>query len=417
MRLAQASRAVVTRLATQTFVSLARHPNYRLYWVGALASNIGTWMQMVAQGWLVYQLTGSELFLGIVGFASAIPMLFLSLFGGVLADRFERRRLMVGTQICSMILAFSLGALTLLGLVAVWHIVVIALLNGVVNSLNAPVRQTIISDLVSREDLTNAIAVNSAQFQTSRMLGPAIAGIVIALVGPGWCFALNGASFCAVIWALLAMDVPALAARRKQSSVWANAVEGVRYVRGDATILALLGLAAVPAVFAMPYQSLMPAFALSVLDVGAQGQGLLMSAAGLGAVVGALGVASLGKGIPRGRLMLVCIAGLGLSLTAFAASRVFELSLVLLVLVGVFSMSYGALNQSFLQTLAEDRMRGRVMSLLTLTTFELQPFGQLGVGALAEAFGPSAAVVCGGIICAVFAVLVFRRRPVIRQLA
>jgi MFS family permease len=417
VQLTQAGRSVLSRLGTRTFSSLVKHPNYRLYWFGALASNIGTWMQMVAQGWLVYQLTGSELFLGVVGFASAIPTLFLSLFGGVLADRFERRRLMLGTQTAAMVLAFTLAALTLLGQVTVWHIVVIAFLGGVVNSLNAPVRQTIISDLVSREDLTNAIAVNSAQFQISRTLGPAIAGVIVALVGPGWCFAVNGASFLAVIAALLAMHVPPLASRRKQASVWANIAEGIAYVRRDGTIFALLGLAAVPALFAMPYQSLMPAFAQSVLGVGAQGQGMLMSAAGLGAVIGALSIASLGKNVARGRLMLFCVLSFGVSLAAFAVSRSFVFSLVMLVLVGVSSMSYNALNQTFLQSLADDRMRGRVMSLLTLMTFGLQPFGQLGAGAIAEAFGPSTAVVCGGLVCAAFAAYIYARRPRIRQLA
>jgi MFS family permease len=372
---------------------------------------------MVAQGWLVYQLTGSAFFLGAVGFATAIPTLFLSLFGGVLADRFERRRLMVGTQTGSMLLAFALSYLTLAGHVTVWQIMVISFLNGIVNSLNAPVRQSIVSDLVPKEDLMNAIAMNSAQFQASRMFGPALAGAIVALVGPGWCFFINAVSFLAVIWALLAMKVPPLAAGRRRASMWTNMTEGLGYVRREPTILSLVGLAAIPALFAMPYQALMPAFAQTVLGVGAQGLGLLMSASGLGAVVGALTVASLGRSIPRGRLMLLAVTGFGACLVVFANSHWFALSLVMLVGAGMSSMAYNALNQTFLQTLAQDEMRGRVMSLLTLTTFGLQPFGQLGAGSVAQVLGPSAAVLFGGVICASFALWTLTSRPRIRQLA
>jgi MFS family permease len=408
--------SLVDRLRTRTFSALVKYPNYRLYWFGALASNIGTWTQMVAQGWLVYQLTGSAFYLGAVGFASAIPTLFLLLFGGVLADRFERRRLMVGTQTGSMILAFTLAALTLLGHITVWHIMVIALLNGVVNSLNAPVRQTIISDLVAKEDLTNAIAINSTQFQASRTLGPAIAGVIVALVGPGWCFFINGLSFVAVIAALLAMTVPPLPPRKTKTSLLANVREGVAYVRGNGTLLALLSLAVVPSLFAMPYQALMPIFASDVLGTDARGLGLLGSASGLGAVVGALSVASLGKGAARGRLMLGAITAFGLGLILFSLSRSMMASLLILVGVGVASMAYNALNQSFIQMHAADEMRGRVMSLLTLTTFGLQPFGQLGIGTAAQLLGPSAAVLASGAVCAALALWMFIRRPAIRQL-
>ena len=401
----------------KTFGALIRHPNYRLYWFGALTSNIGTWIQMVAQGWLVYQLTGSALDLGIVGFATALPILFLSLFGGVLADRFERRRLMVYTQTGSMLLAFLLSYLTLAGHVTVPQIVVIAFLNGIVNSLNAPVRQSIISDLVDREDLMNAIALNSAQFQMSRFFGPALAGAIVAAVGSGWCFFINGVSFLAVIAALLAMQVPPLPAGRRNKSVWKNLTEGIRYVRAEPTLVALLGLAIVPALFAMPFQQLMPVFAQSVLNVGAQGLGLLMSASGLGALIGALGVASLGKNAPRGKLMLAAVTLFGTCLVIFALSRTFWLSLVVLVGVGIASMSYNALNQTFIQTLAADEMRGRVMSLLTLTTFGIQPFGSLQAGAVAQQYGANVSVFIGGLICACFAVWLYAARPRIRELA
>jgi MFS family permease len=404
-------------LRTHTFASLSRHPNYRLYWFGALGSNIGTWVQMVAQGWLVYQLTGSALYLGAVGFASSIPTLFLSLFGGVLADRFERRRLMIFTQTGSMILAFVLAYLTVTGVVAVWHVATIAFLNGVVNSLNAPVRQTIISDLVTKEDLSNAIAVNSAQFQTSRMLGPAIAGVLIAAFGAGWCFLINGLSFLIVIGALLAMKLAPLPPRQHRSSLLGNVMGGIRYVRGEPVIMMLVGLAAIPSLFAMPYQAMMPAFASAVLGVGADGLGLLMSASGLGALVGALGVASLPKRTPRGRLMVLALLTLGVTLAAFAGSRTLGVASVMLVGVGISSMAYNALNQTYLQTLASDEMRGRVMSLLTLTTFGFQPFGQLEMGSVAELAGPSTAVGLGGLVCACLAVVTLVRRSAVARLA
>ena len=409
--------AALERFRTHTFASLYRHPNYRLYWFGALGSNIGTWVQMVAQGWLVYQLTDSALYLGAVGFASSIPTLFLSLFGGVLADRFERRKLMIFTQTASMLLAFALAYLTMSGVVVVWHVATIAFLNGVVNSLNAPVRQTIISDLVTREDLSNAIAVNSAQFQTSRMLGPAIAGVLVAAVGAGWCFLINGLSFLLVIGALVAMKLPLLAPRQARSSLLENVMGGLAYVRGEPVILLLVGLAAIPSLFAMPYQSIMPAFASAVLGVGADGLGLLMSASGLGALVGALGVASLRQGAPRGRLMILALLALGVTLVAFAGSNSLWLASAMLVGVGISSMAYNALNQTYLQTLASDEMRGRVMSLLTLTTFGFQPFGQLEMGSVAEFAGPGVAVGIGGVVCACLAAVTLVRRSAVARLA
>ncbi len=411
------ARSLAGRLRTHTFSALIRHPNYRLYWSGALTSNVGTWTQMVAQGWLVYDLTGSTFYLGLVGFATAVPNLFLSLLGGVLADRFERRRLMIFTQISAMVLAFLLAYLTIAGLVTVWHIVAVAFLAGIVNALNTPIRQTIISDLVPREDLLNAVALNSAQFQTSRTLGPAIAGLIVAAVGPGWCFLINGLSYLAVIAALVAMKLPPLVARGPKASMVANLVEGVRYVRNDPVILSLVLLATVPSFFGMPYNQLMPAFASSVLHVGPDGLGLLMSSAGLGALLGALGVASLGKGAPRGPLLLGAIICFGVSLAVFAASQLYTLSAVMLVVVGVASMAYNAINQTFLQSLSEDAMRGRVMSMLTLTTFGLQPLGTLVIGSAATVVGPQSAVLAGGVICALFAGWMMLTRPEIRHLS
>lgn len=410
------ARAAAVRLRTHTFSALVDYPNYRLYWLGALASNVGTWTQMVAQGWLVYDLTGSTFYLGLVGFATAIPSLFLSLVGGVLADRFERRRLMIFTQAGAMITALLLAYLTISGQVTVWHILAIAFIAGVVNALNVPIRQTIISDLVPRDALLNAIALNSAQFQTSRTLGPAVAGLIVAAVGPGWCFFINGLSFLAVIGALVAMKLPPLEPVQRKTSMRKNLADGIRYVRRDPVILSLVGLATVPSFFGMPYSQLMPAFASSVLHVGAEGLGFLMSCAGLGALVGALAVASLGKGAPRGLLLLGAIIAFGSALAVFAGSQLFAVSALMLVMVGTSSMAYNALNQTFLQTLSEDAMRGRVMSILTVATFGLQPLGTLILGSAASVVGPQLAVVTGGLVCAAFAFWMLATKPELKRL-
>jgi MFS family permease len=353
--------------------------------------------------------------LGAVGFAQSIPILLLSLYGGVLADRFERRRLMVWTQAGMMILAFALAFLTLRGVVTIWHIIVIALLNGTVNAFNTPVRQSIISDLVSKEDLQNAVAINSTQFQLSRSLGPALAGGTLAAVGPGWCFFINGMSFVAVIWTLVVMDVPPLPPRRRSSTLQ-SIKDAFAYVRSEPSILALLLVAAVPSIFGMPYQQMLPAFSESVLRAGPAGLGVLQSAAGLGAVVGSLVIASLGKKRLGGGALIAAVMLLGFSLEAYGLSRIFALSSIFLFVVGFASMAYNALNQTFLQKQISDEMRGRVLSLLTLTTFGLQPFGAMQAGAISAWLGPQMAMVLGGCVCILGVLFISQRWPQVRAL-
>ncbi len=393
----------VSRRKLDTFGALVRHRNFRIYWFGALGSNIGTWMQTVAQAWLVYQLTGSAAMLGTVGFVQAVPAIFLSLVGGVLADRVERRTLMLATQTVAMWLAFLLGFLTLMHRVHIAHVIVIAFLAGIVNALNMPVRQGIISDLVPREDLQNAVAVNSAQFQTSRLLGPALAGVVLATFGPAWCFLLNGFSFLAVLVSLMVLDLPARTGGKPRGSMLSQAKAGIVYVTRQPPLGTLMLIAAVPAMFGMPYNTLMPIFAERILHVGARGLGLLMSAAGLGALLGALLVASLTGFHARGKLQLTCAVVFGLMLVAFGISHNMVVSLILLVVAGATSMTYGSLNQTFIQTLAADEMRGRVLSVLTLTTFGVMPLGNLIGGLAAQRFGAPSVLIVGGLVCSVFA--------------
>lgn len=399
-----------------TFGALQRNPNFRLYWTGALCSNIGTWMQSLAQSWLVYQLTGSALLLGTVSFLQALPSLFLSLLGGVLADRIERRALMLYTQTASMVLAFALAALTLAGVVTVVDIMVIAFLAGLVNAINTPVRQGIVSDLVPRSDLQNAIAVNSAQFQTSRLLGPALAGVVVARFGGGWAFFINGLSFLAVIVSLLLLKLPPWSPPLKKGSVWQSAREGVSFVFRHEVLGTLVLIAAVPALFAFSYQSMMPVFAQTVLGVGAQGLGVLLSATGAGALVGALTVASLSNFRHRGLLQLGSAITFGTMLVAFSFSRHLALSVALLVVGSACSMMFSSLNQTFLQSLAPDAMRGRVLSVLTLTTFGVMPMGSMLAGVVAQNRGAPVAVGIGGAVSALFAVGVLVLRPVVRRL-
>ncbi|HUX85524.1 MAG TPA: MFS transporter [Chloroflexota bacterium] len=392
-----------------TFSSIQGNPNFRLYWLGAFVSNVGTWMQSVAQGWLVYQLTGSTLLLGAVSFAGSIPILFLSLFGGALADRFERRRLMIVTQIGLMILAFLLSALTFARMITVWQIMAIAFCGGVVNAFNAPVRQSLIADLVPRNQLQNAIALNSAQFQSSRVFGPAIAGVTLAAAGPAWCFFVNGASFLAVIAALMLVVVPPLPARRPQS-IFRNVQEGLQYVWREPTIFALLLVATIPGLFGQPYQPMLPAVVSSVLHYGATGLGFLESSAGAGSVVGALIVASLAQSKRRGRLQLYMLTLFGIGLILFSESRWMPLSMAMVFIIGLASMAYSSLNQTFLHSLVTDEMRGRLMSIFTLTTFGLQPLGALQAGFIGQSFGVTTALFGGGVVCLLVSIVAMRAK-------
>jgi MFS family permease len=345
-----------------------------------------------------------------------VPFIVFALYGGVLADRVERRRLMVWTQTGMMLLAFLLAALTLTGAVTPWGLLAIVLANGVVNALNTPVRQSIVSDLVPKTDLANAIAINSTQFQASRTLGPALAGVLLAAVGPGWCFVLNGASFLAVIWTLLVMDVPPLPPRARPSAL-RSVQEGIAYVGGDRTLSTLMLVAGIPSLFGMAYSYLLPAFAESVLGSGPTGLGVLQSAVGIGALIGALAIASLPAAVRSGRSMLVALFVLGGGLIAFGLSTSFALSAAMLFAVGAGQMVYNNLRQTFVQGLVADEMRGRVLSLLTLSTFGLQPLGAVEVGALASLVGPGPSVLLNGLVCALLAVVVWLRFPRIRALA
>ncbi|HEY3108158.1 MAG TPA: MFS transporter, partial [Chloroflexota bacterium] len=311
-------------------------------------------------------------------------------------------------------LAFLLAGLTFAGIVTVWHILAIALVNGTVNAFNVPVRQTIISDLVEKQDIPNAIAVNSMQFQLSRVVGPALAGVVLALTGPGWCFLLNAVSFLAVIWTLLVIEVPPLPPRPTSSPI-RSIVEALSYVRHEPTIRAQLVIGAIPSFVALPYQQMLPAFAESVLDAGPSGLGWLQSATGFGALLGALGVASYSSR-RSGAVMLGAVTTLGLGLILFAASRSLPLSVGALVVAGLSSMVYATLNQGFLQRRVDDAMRGRVLSLMMMTTFGLQPLGAVQTGSIASLVGAPTAVALDGLVCVLVGSVLLARASAVRAL-
>lgn len=386
-----------TRLP-KVFRALA-HRNFRLFAGGQLLSLTGTWMQNAAQSWLVYRLTGSSLLLGTVSFASQVPIFLLSPLGGAAADRYNRRQVVVGTQVSAMILASILAALTLSGRVQVWHIVALALLGGVVQAFDTPARQSLFVELVGRQDLLNAIALNSSMFNTARMVGPAIAGLVVASAGEGWCFLANAISYLAVIAGLLLMRLTPSPSSAKPGRVLAELLEGFRFAwhtRPIRTLLLMLGIASL---LGSPYVVLLPVFARDVLGGGPRTLGWLMGAVGLGALLGALSVAARTGVRGLGRTVRYASAGFGLSLLVFSMSRRLELSILLLVPTGFSLMTQMACSNTLIQSTVPDRIRGRVMALYSMMIMGMAPFGALLAGFLAQHLGAPATVALGGAAC------------------
>jgi len=375
-----------------------RHRNFQLFFSGQLISLIGTWMQNVAQAWLVYRMTGSSLKLGAVGFASQIPVFLVAPLGGIVADRFNRHRVVIATQSSSMILAFLLAVLTLTHRVTVPEIFVLAALLGVVNAFDIPGRQAFLVDMVGKEYLMNAIALNSSMFNGARVIGPAIAGILVAQIGEGWCFFANAVSYIAVIIGLLMMSIQC-PPRRKFDSPIADIIEGFQFVRRTAPIRALLLLLGLVSLVAMPYTVLMPIFADRILHSGARGLGLLMGATGVGALLGALTLASRTGVSGLGRLVAVSCGGFGLSLMLFAFSRHLWLSVALLLPVGFCMMLQMSSSNTLIQAMVPDHLRGRVMALYSMMFMGMAPFGALFGGALSDRISAPLTVAIGAVAC------------------
>jgi MFS family permease len=387
--------------ATRQSLGALTHRNFRLFFLGQGVSLIGTWMQTVAQGWLVLSLTNSPFFVGLASGLGSLGVLAFTLYAGVVADRRDKRRLVVLTQSLSMLLAFVLAALVWTNVVTVWHVLALATVLGIVNAFDIPTRQAFMVELVGKEDLMSAIALNSSMFNAARIVGPAIAGALIGAVGVATCFALNGVSYVAVIAGLVAMRLPPFEPRPATGSVWLGLREVVAFLRSDRRVETLVVLTAVLSVFGFPFLVMMPVFARDVLHVGAAGYGALTAAVGGGGMLGALMIAVNSRRIVRrGRLMGFGGVAFGLLVLSFAWSRSFVLSLVLLALAGGAMIVNNALTNTMLQTSVPDHLRGRVMGFYSFVFVGLAPLGAFQAGALAERFGAPWAVGLGGLICA-----------------
>jgi MFS family permease len=374
--------------------------DFRLFWFGQLISLSGTWMQSVAQGWLVYSLTKSPLYLGIVAAAAAFPILLFTLLGGVIADRFPKRNILLVTQALSMIPALALGILTSMGIVKVWEVALLAAFLGTINAVDVPTRQSFLIEMVGRGHVVNAIGLNSAAFNGARIIGPMIAGLSIEYLGMPACFFINALSFLAVIFALSKMDARGdiLA---KSEGVVSDFVKGIGFIRGKKEIKRAMVLIAVFSVVGLPYINLLPVFAAEVFHRGAQGLGLLVGASGVGALAAALGIAVMGNIENKTRFMSVAALLFSAALLGFSFSRTFWLSIVVIMIGGWGMVSYLAAANSFIQVSVPDELRGRVMSVYSFVFLGLVPVGNSIMGVVADRIGTANAVTAGGVICIV----------------
>lgn len=407
------------RRRLHTFSAL-RHRNYRLYWLGMLVAIIGLQVQMVAQSWLVYQLTDSPALLGMVGLTQAIPTLVLTLFGGVVADRVDRRRLLLTTQGATGLLLLLLATLVATDHIQLWHIFAVAFLVGAVSAFDQPARMALVPHLVAREDLLNAVAMTSMVWQSSRIVGPALAGLLIGLVGIAPCFYLTTLGVLGMVLALKAVQVPPVAPPAGSRNVLRNLGEGVGYVWRNPIFRSLIGLTFFNSLFGMSYVAMMPVFARDVLAVGSQGYGLLMGVSGVGALIGTTTLASLGNVRHKGPLLLAGAAGFGSFIVLFALSRFYPLSLGLLFCMGAVSSVYMTTVNTLLQSLVPDELRGRVMGIYSLT-WSIMPLGGFLSGSIADRFADPAvgapfAVGLGGTLVALMAVALAVTVPRVRRL-
>lgn len=407
----------IGRARIKSLLRALRSRNYRLFFAGQSVSLVGTWMQQVAMSWLVYRLTGSAFLLGVVGFTSQIPTFLLAPVAGVLADRWNRRALLLATQALSMFQAALLAAAVLSGVVQVWHVIVLSLLLGIINAFDIPIRQSFVVEMVShKEDLGNAIALNSSMVQGARLIGPSIAGLLVASVGEGVCFVLNGLSYLAVLVALAAMRLESRRhSHRRERRLFHELREGFTYAFGFGPIRSILLLVALVGLTSMPYTVLIPVFAKEILHGGAHTFGFLMTAAGCGAFAGTIYLASRKSVLGLGRLIVIAAVLLATGIASFAVSNNLPLSMAALVCAGFGSMMLLASCNTILQTVLEEDKRGRVMSLYTMAFMGMVPFGSLGAGTMAGIIGPQKTLLLGAACCLAGAALFARQLPRIRE--
>ncbi len=390
-----------------TFAAL-KSPNYRLWFQGQIISLFGSWMQITAQSFFIFELTHSPAFLGYVGFANGIPTWLFMLYGGVLADRFPRRKIIIVTQIIMMLLAFFLAILTFTKLVQAWHIIILAFLLGVVNAFDAPARQAFVNELVGKEDLINAIALNSTMFHTAAAIGPAFAGVVYAIFGPGWCFTINGISFLPVIYNLLRMKINSQNIRAQSKSILKEFLDGIKYLKTQKLILLIMLVVAFTSMFGLNIVTLFPAWAVKILHGNAATNGLLQTARGIGAVLCALMIATASKYLIRGRVLTIGMISLPIFMILFSFNRTFVISISLLICIGAAILAINNLSNGLTQTLVKEEFRGRVMGVYSFSFFALMPVGSLFIGTLAEHLSsPFAILVNGLILLVVFGMILF----------
>jgi MFS family permease len=385
------------------------HRNFRLFWFGQMISLIGTWMQNVAQGWLVLQITNSPFLLGLVSMLGTLPVLIVSPIGGALADTLNKRTVVILTQVTAMTLAFILATLVLTKQVQYWQIVILASTLGITMSIDAPTRQSFVVEMVGKKDLLNAIALNSSIFNLARIFGPAFAGLIISAIGIVLCFYINGISYLAVIAGLLLMRGNFSPAKKQRAPVIKDIRDGFSYARRDKRIMALITLVAISSIFIMPYAMLMPVFARDILHVGPRGLGILLSAAGIGALTGTLSLAVFSNYKKKGRFVLVGSIVFTIAAILFSFSNSYNISLLLLLFVGWGMVTQNASINSLLQTMAPDHLRGRIMSLYVLFFMGMMPFGSFQAGLLADHFGAKMALRIGGVIVACIIYFIFTK--------
>lgn len=393
-----------------------RHRDFALFWTGNFLSNIGTWMQNLALGWLILVVTNSPFLLGLNGFLGSAPSLFFSLPGGAIADRMNRRKLMIVTQTSMMVLALILAVVTSFQIVKIGEILAISFLTGLASALNNPAYQAIVPDLVEREDLVNAIALNSAQFNMSRAIGPTLAGLALGSLGAAGCFYLNSLSFLALIIALLAITVPTRPVE-EGASVWAAMLDGLRFVGQHRIIIILLSVPSFLSLLGLPFVVLMPVFARDLLKVGASGLGYLMAGAGLGAVIAALILATQDRREHNGQVILWSASVFALALILLALAHSFWWAFFLLVIIGVTMVGSLTLTNTTLQFISPPELRGRIMSLYNLSLLGLAPLGSLQAGAVAEVLGTRFALALGGAICLIYFLTLLVFLPRLRRAA
>jgi MFS family permease len=381
-----------------------------------MVSLFGTWMQTTAQGFLVFELTHSPAYLGYIGFAMGVPSWLFMMYGGVVADRVPRRRLLIITQSAMMLLAFILAALTFSGVVQPWHILLLALGLGLANSFDSPARLAFVSEMVDSEDLTNAVALNATMFNTATAVGPAVAGLTYATLGPSWCFTINGFSFIAVIAALLAMKLASYSRPTQRSSTLGALKEGLSYVHHQPIIRTLIGLVASASLFGMSLGTLIPAWSVKILHGNATTNGLLFSARGIGSLIGALTIASMGRFVFRGRLITIGSFLFPVFIAIFALIHWLPISLLILALIGIASIFVLNLANATIQSLTPDNLRGRVMGVYSTIFMGSMPLGALFLGIIAEHAGESEAALLSAAAAFFIAVIVWFFVPKIRAL-